>query len=198
MASIARAELIAALRRIRDEVGPLDLGEDRTGDRGAEGVAAERRAVGAGVEELARGAEGDERADREAAADALGDRDRVGGDALVLEGEPLPRAPGAGLDLVDDQQRAVPLGDFARRAEEPLGQREHPGLALDGLDEERGDPVVDAASSASTVESMNSTPLTIGRNGSCIQGLPVSARVPIVRPWNASRSDRMRGRSAPP
>ena len=74
------------------------------------------------VEELARGAEGDQRADREPAADALRDRDRVGRDAGVLEGEPLPRAPGAGLDLVDDQQRAVPLGELARGLQVALGQ----------------------------------------------------------------------------
>ena len=138
-----RAAARRARRRCATRSVALDLGEHGAGDGGAEGVAAEGRAVRAGVEELARRAEGDERADREPAADALRDRDRVGGDAGVLEGEPLPRAPGAGLDLVDDQQRAVALGQLARRLEVALGQVDDAGLALDGLDEQRRDPVVD-------------------------------------------------------
>ena len=62
----------------------------------------------------------------------------------VLEAEPLPGAPGAGLDLVDDQQRAVALGERAGRREVALGQVDDAGLALDRLDEQRGDAVVDA------------------------------------------------------
>ena len=96
-----------------------------------------------GVEELVASPNVIERADRESAADALRDRDRVGRDAGVLEGEPLPRAAGAGLDLVDDQQRAVPLGELARRLEVALGQVDHARLALDRLDEQRGDAVVE-------------------------------------------------------
>ena len=143
MAAIAVPQLLAALGGVADEVLALDLGEHRARDGGAEGVAAERGAVRAGVEQLARGAEGDQRADREAAADALRDRDRVGRDAGVLEGEPLPRAPGAGLDLVDDEQRAVALGELARGLQVALGQVDDAGLALDGLDEQRGDAVVE-------------------------------------------------------
>ena len=78
------------------------------GDGGGERVAAERRAV---LALRSRASEAAPNVTRppigNAAADALGDRDRVGRDAGVLEGEPLARAPGAGLDLVDDEQRAV-------------------------------------------------------------------------------------------
>ena len=137
------AQLRAARGGVGDEVGALDLGEDRRGDGGAERVAAERRAVRAGVEQLAGVAVGDERADREPAADALGHRDRVGGDAGVLEGEPLPRAPRAGLDLVDDQQRAVLLGERARSREVALRQLDDARLTLDRLDEQRGDAIVE-------------------------------------------------------
>ena len=137
------AQLLPALGGVADEVLALDLGEHGAGDGGAEGVAAEGRAVRARVEELARGAERDERADREPAADALRDRDRVGRDAGVLEGEPLPGAPGAGLDLVDDQQRAVPLGELARGLQVAVGQVDDAGLALDRLDEQRRDAIVE-------------------------------------------------------
>ncbi len=122
IAAIASRSCRPRSAALRDEVLALDLGEHRAGHGGAEGVAAERGAVRARVEQLARRAERDERADREAAADALRDRDRVGRDAGVLEGEPLTRAAGAGLDLVDDEQRAVALGEFARGREVSLGQ----------------------------------------------------------------------------
>ena len=48
------AQLAAALGGVAHEALVLDLGEDGAGDRGAEGVAAERRAVRARVEQLAR------------------------------------------------------------------------------------------------------------------------------------------------
>ena len=47
-----------------------------------------------------------ERADREAAADRLGERDEIGLDAEVAGG-PAVAGGDAGLDLVEDQQRAV-------------------------------------------------------------------------------------------
>ena len=61
----------------------------------------------------------------------------------MLEREPLAGASGAGLDLVDDEQRAVPVRELARGHEEPVGQLDDAGLALDRLDEERGDGVVE-------------------------------------------------------
>ena len=133
----------AAQGGVLDEPGALDLAEHGVRDRGGERVAAERRAVLALRVERGGAAERDEAADREPAADALRDGDRVGGDARVLEGEPLAGASGAGLDLVDDEQRAVPVGELARGLEEPVGQLDDAGLALDGLDEERRDGVVE-------------------------------------------------------
>ncbi len=49
-----------------------------------------------------------QRADRQAAAEALGQGDDVGLDAVGLVGEPVAGAADAGLHLVEDQQRAVP------------------------------------------------------------------------------------------
>ena len=55
------------------------------------------------------------RADRQAAAESLGQRDDVGGDAVVLVGEEGAGAADAGLHLVEHQQRAVLGGDLAGR-----------------------------------------------------------------------------------
>ena len=51
-------------------------------------------------------AEADAGADRQAAAEALGEREDVGEDALGLVGEPRAGAADAALDLVEHQQRA--------------------------------------------------------------------------------------------
>ena len=107
IAAMTSRSCCSAARGVLDESGRLDLGEHGVGGGRRERVAAEGAAVLAGIEQLGRVAEGDERADREAAADALGERDRVRGHVGVLEGEPAARATGAGLDLVDDEQRAV-------------------------------------------------------------------------------------------
>src|SRR5690606_23751970 len=78
-------------------------------------------------------------AEREARPDGLRERQRVGRDALALEREPLARAAGSGLHLVDDEQRVVGRRELAGTAEEALGQLDDAGLALDRLDEDRGD-----------------------------------------------------------
>ena len=51
----------------------------------------------------------------------------------------LPGAPEAGLDLVDDQQDAVLVADLAQSAQELEGRDVEAALALDRLDDDRGD-----------------------------------------------------------
>ena len=128
----------------------------------------------------------------------LATRDRVGHDAGVLEGEPLAGAARAGLDLVDDEQRAVPRGELARGAEVAVGQVDDARLALDRLDEEGRDVGRRWPPRAPRRRrtAMSSTPPGSGRNGSRYAGLPVSASEPIVRPWKESSSARMRVRPA--
>jgi hypothetical protein len=152
------AQLLAADGGVGDESRAIDLAEHGQGGRRRERIAAEGRAVRARVEEVAGGAEGDERADREAAADALGDGDRVGHDVLVLEGEPGAGATRARLDLIDDQQRTVTRGDLACRGEVSLRQRHDPASPLIGSTNRAATSSSMAASRASTVESRNSTP----------------------------------------
>ena len=105
------------------------------GERGgaADRVAAEGGAVRARAEQVGRVAERDAGADRQAAAEALGQGDDVGLDAVGLVGEPVPGAADAGLHLVEDEQRAVPGGDLPGRGEvaRPAGRprRSRPGSA---------------------------------------------------------------------
>ena len=57
-----------------------------------------------------------------------------------------PAAAGAAharLDLVEHQQRAVLPGELRARCRNPVGEVEHAGLALDRLDEQRGDVIVE-------------------------------------------------------
>ena len=95
----------------------------------------------AGAEQAGRGPRGDDRPDRHAAAQALGQGDDVGRDGRgeQVVGHPGASAPHAGLDLVDDEQGAGAPGQLAGRLQVAGGQFAHARLALDGLDDEGGD-----------------------------------------------------------
>ena len=67
------------------------------------------------------GAQGDDRADRDAATEPLGQRDDVRDDAVPGVREPGAGAPDAALHLVQDEQRAMLRSDLARRGEVALG-----------------------------------------------------------------------------
>ena len=94
----------------------LDHVEHREGRRGGDRVAAEGAADAAGLDRIHDlGAAGDRR-EREAARDALGARDQVGHDAVVLDRVPGAGAADAGLDLVGDEDDAVLGAELARAA----------------------------------------------------------------------------------
>lgn len=157
------------------------------GDSGGAGhrVAAEGGAVVTGPEEVGRGAEGDGRTDREAAAEALGEGHDIGLDALVrLVLEPVAAAADAGLHLVEDEERAGGAGDLPGRLEVAGGGTTTPFSPWIGSMTTRAVSSVTAARSASA--SPYGTWVTSpgsGRNGVCLAGWPVSAREPMVRPW---------------
>ena len=128
----------ADLADVGQQVVALDRVEHGETRRAGERVAAERRAVLARHQQSGHvGAEGHEGADGHAAAEALGERHRVGHDARPLVGEPVARAADAGLDLVDDEQRAVSGRQLTGEPEVVVGELPHPRLALDRLDDER-------------------------------------------------------------
>ncbi len=89
--------------------------EHRAGDRAGERIAAVGRAVHADRERARDLGRGQHRADREAAAQALGAGQDVGHDALLHVREQRAGAAHAALDLVEDQQRVVLVAQPARR-----------------------------------------------------------------------------------
>ena len=134
----AALEVLAGLAGVVEQ--PLGGDGVEHGEPGGAGerVAAEGRAVHARGEHRADlRAEGDEGADRHAAAEALGEGHRVGHDAGLLEGEPRAGAADAGLHLVEHEQRADLAGDLAGRAQVGRAARAHARLALDRLEDER-------------------------------------------------------------
>ena len=64
--------------------------------------------------------------------------DDVGNDAFVLVPEPPAGAADAGLDLVEDEQRAGRVAQSARLGEVAVGRRDDAGLAQRRLEEDRG------------------------------------------------------------
>ena len=77
---------------------------------------------------------GQQRAERVAAADALGHQHDVGRDPGPFMGEELARPPHAALDLVEDQQKPVFVAEIAQALEADIGQRADAAFALHGLD----------------------------------------------------------------
>ena len=136
------AQLRTDDRGVLDQSGSLDFAEHGIAGRGRKRVAPEGAAVLAGLEQLGCRAEGDECPDRHAAGDALREDEGIRHDIGLLESEPGARAADAGLDLVEDQQCAVLGGELSRATQEAVWQIEHAGLALDRLDEDRGNGVI--------------------------------------------------------
>ena len=100
------------------------------------------------VEQLAGRAEGDAGADRQPAAEPLGQGDHVGLDALGLVGEPGAGAADAGLHLVEDEQRAGGVAGRPGGGQVAGRRRDHAALAQDRLEEHHGGPVGDRGRAA--------------------------------------------------
>ncbi len=122
-----------------------DVGEQIVVDRvehGARGgardrVAAERRGVVARLEARRCVVRDEQRADRQPVREALGERDRVRPDAVGLPREERAAAADAGLHLVEDQQRAVRVGELACLRERLGRERMDAALALHRLEQDR-------------------------------------------------------------
>jgi hypothetical protein len=79
------------------------------------------------------------RADRQTAADDLAERGQVGRNAEALLRAAI-RQPKAGHDFVEHQQRAVRLGQLARKLQKSGRGRHRAHVADDRLEDQRRDP----------------------------------------------------------
>jgi hypothetical protein len=125
--------------RAGGETVPLD-DLDRL-DRGGAGdrVAAEGGAERSGPERVEEvGAPGDG-SDGIARPERLRGHEQVGRHARVLDREHAAGARHARLDLVSDEQDVVTLADRGDALQEARRRHDEPALALDGLDDDRGD-----------------------------------------------------------
>ena len=114
----ARLEQVAHARGVLDQPVALDDAQRRQPGRHRQAVAPVGRLVHVAaleradrpLEDLARG---DHRGDRHvAAAERLADEHEVRLETPVLESEPASGPPEAGLDLVDDEHRAVAAAEL--------------------------------------------------------------------------------------
>ena len=117
----------------------LDGVDDGDADGAGQRAAAKGGAVHAGMHGARNLFGAQHRSERKAAGEWLGERGHVGLDAVVLIGAPLAGAAHAGLNLIDDQQRAGGTGQRAGFGEELLRQRTNAAFALDGFDENGAD-----------------------------------------------------------
>ena len=123
------------------------------------------------------------RADREAAAEPLRERDGVGPAPDAVAPEEPSEPPDARLHLVDEEQRAVLVGDRAKRREEPGGAGRTPPSPCTGstmMARRRGPS---RASTASTSPYGTCVTGPSGPKPSRYFGVPVIESAPSVRPW---------------
>ena len=133
-------EVVADFGGIGQQAFFLDGVDHGDGHGAGQRAAAEGGAVHAGVNGARSFFGAKHCAQRNAAGKRLGKRGHSPGlDAVMLIGAPLAGAAHAGLNLVDDQQRAGRGGERARFGEELLRQRPNAAFALDGFDENGAD-----------------------------------------------------------
>ena len=131
----ADAELRCTRRDVRQDILCLDHVEYCERRRCRDRIPAERRRVLARPEHLGSWTARDAGPDGHAVPQRLRERDDVGGDGGLLEGEPRSGPADARLDLVDHQQSPVFVAGRARRGKHLRRERTYPALALDDLEE---------------------------------------------------------------
>ena len=146
---------------------PLVLDDGERGERGGagKGIAAEGRAVVAGLEQLRGWAGREARPDRHAVGEPLGKRHDVRHHTGVLVREPFPGAAGAALHLVEHQQPAVRLADLAQALEVIVVADDDPAFALQQLDQHRHHAAVRLRDALHRVEVVERHPHEAGDQG---------------------------------
>jgi hypothetical protein len=129
---------------------------------------------------------GQHRADRHVpAAQGLGHGHDVRHDLLVLVGEELAGAAEPALHLVADEQRAVLVQQRGRRGQEAVRRHVH-ALALDGLDDQRGDvALAQLGLERVQVAERDGESGSSGAKPRRNSAEPFTDSEPVVSPWNA-------------
>ena len=78
--------------------------------------------------------------ERKAAGERLAEADEVGHDAAVFAGEPFSGAAKAGVNFVENQQRAVFVAEFAQQRQKFRRRDVDAAARLHRLDENRANP----------------------------------------------------------
>src|SRR4029077_4359819 len=131
-------EIVAHGARVLFVLG-FDEVHGREGGGYADGIAAEGRAVGAGLPGIHDGASRDEGAEGHAAGDAFGAAKNVRFDAGVFGGPPLAGAAHTGLHFVDHEHDDVLAAEALEFLKEEFWRGDVAAFALDGLDDDGGD-----------------------------------------------------------
>ena len=113
--------------------------EHHVGRRAGDRVAAEGAAEPARVDRVHDRRRPGDRRQRQPAAERLAGHEQVGLRVVVLDRPHRPGAADAGLDLVVDPQDPVAVAQLAQTSGEVRGHRDEAALALDRLEDHRGD-----------------------------------------------------------
>jgi len=113
-------EVVADIGGVGEEICLFHVVDDRDSNGAGERATAEGGAVHAGMDGACGFFSAENCAKGQAAGYGLGDGNYVGLDAVVLVCEPLAGAAEAGLNFVDDEQRAGGSGESTRLGEELL------------------------------------------------------------------------------
>ena len=143
---------LAVLAHTREERLVVDHVQRRVGRGAHHRAAGERRAVVARREHLLQTRSDDQRTDRKAAAQALGQRHRVRHDAQLLVRPQRAGPAHARLDLVEHQRRAHRVARLADALQQLGRHHVHAGLALDRLDQHGGRVGVDRRRHVSRID----------------------------------------------
>src|SRR5208282_6470927 len=139
----SRAKLGAARGNIGEQFFVLYNREEFERRRADERAAAERGAVHSGSQRRGELLAGNERAEREAACKGLCDGDNIGQRAELLVGEFAAGTAQAALNFVGDQRGVVLSGECPSPLPEFPADREDAALALNRLDHDGANSVVE-------------------------------------------------------
>ena len=120
----------------------------------------------------------DQRANWQAAAESLRGRNRVWNNSGLLVSPERTGPPHPGLNLIEDQRRAVAITDLTGSQQHLVWDRVDATFTLDRLDDQRRGARADGLLSDSTFAAAGLKPGIIGANGDCFDSWCVAESAP--------------------